>query len=293
MHYCGAPDAGGSQVQPLDTYWGPLPSLPPWYAGSGNSHQEEEETSGAATRNSTKRMAGLICMRVAWTCVSSARTARSCCIARCQPVQRGCSRPWRPIVRSWSSVSHAFAPGMGSLTSARAGIPCGLGHALSRKALHGGQAKHATIDAQKIAGLLRGGLLPQAAVSPAARRATRDLLRRRPHGRRTRAEWLTHIQPTHSQYTLPELGKKSAYTASRDGLAERLPAPAGQQRRRPRAAWPRRPAAPRRGALQPHHGPAASGPDAVPAAYGPRHWREPALGAALRKPGPRLLAKRP
>jgi len=47
---------------------------------------------------------------------------------------------------------------------AQAGIPFGLGHALSMKAIHGGKAKHDTIDAQKIAALLRGGMLPQADV---------------------------------------------------------------------------------------------------------------------------------
>jgi len=36
--------------------------------------------------------------------------------------------------------------------------------------------------------VLRGGMLPQASVSPAAMRATRDLLRRRTHLMRTRAE---------------------------------------------------------------------------------------------------------
>jgi hypothetical protein len=45
---------------------------------------------------------------------------------------------------------------------ARAGIPLVLGHALSMKALQGGQATHDTIDAQHIAGLRRGGRLPQA-----------------------------------------------------------------------------------------------------------------------------------
>jgi hypothetical protein len=67
-------------------------------------------------------------------------------------------------------------------------MPFVLGHALSRKALPGGTATHDRIDAQKSAGLLRGGLLPQADVYPSAMRATRDLLRRRIHFRRTRAE---------------------------------------------------------------------------------------------------------
>ena len=45
---------------------------------------------------------------------------------------------------------------------AREGIPFVLGHALSMKAIHGGKAKNDKIDAQKIAVLLRGGMLPQA-----------------------------------------------------------------------------------------------------------------------------------
>src|SRR5262245_45626404 len=60
---------------------------------------------------------------------------------------------------------------------AREDLPFVLGHALSMKAIHGGKAKNDTIDAQQIAVLLRGGMLPHAEVSPAERRATRDLLR--------------------------------------------------------------------------------------------------------------------
>src|SRR5438552_13531714 len=109
------------------------------------------------------------------------------------------------------------------------GIPFVLGHALSMKAIHGGKAKNDKIDAQKIAVLLRGGMLPQAYVSPAAMRATRDLLRRRMHLMRQRAELLGHIQNTHSQYNLPEIGKKIAYKANRDGVAERIVDPAVQK----------------------------------------------------------------
>src|SRR5215467_6620689 len=109
---------------------------------------------------------------------------------------------------------------------AQEGMPFVLGHALYMKAIHGGKAKNDKIDAQKIAILLRGGMLPQAYVYPAEMRATRDLLRRRIHFMRKRAELLTHIQQTNSQYNLPELGKKIAYKANRDGVAERFPDPA-------------------------------------------------------------------
>jgi transposase len=112
---------------------------------------------------------------------------------------------------------------------AREGIPFVLGHALYMKAIHGGKAKNDKIDAQKIAVLLRGGMLPQAYVYPAEMRATRDLLRRRMHLMRKRAELLAHIQNTNSQYNLPEIGKKIAYKANRDGIAERFPDPAVQK----------------------------------------------------------------
>jgi transposase len=97
------------------------------------------------------------------------------------------------------------------------------------KAIHGGKAKNDRIDAQKIAVLLRGGMLPQAYVSPAEMRATRDLLRRRRHLMRKRAELLTHIQNTNSPYNLPEIGKKIASKANRHGVAERFADPAAQK----------------------------------------------------------------
>jgi len=108
-------------------------------------------------------------------------------------------------------------------------IPFVLGHALYMKAIHGGKAKNDKIDAQKIAVLLRGGMRPQAYVYPAEMRATRDLLRRRLHLTRQRAELLTHVQQTNWQYNLPEIGKKLAYKANRDGVAERFPDPAVQK----------------------------------------------------------------
>ena len=47
--------------------------------------------------------------------------------------------------------------GLADLCAAQ-GIPCVWGHALSRKALHGGKATNDKSDAQKIAALLRGGM---------------------------------------------------------------------------------------------------------------------------------------
>jgi transposase len=109
------------------------------------------------------------------------------------------------------------------------GIPFVLGHALYMKAIHGGKAKNDKIDSQKIAALLRGGMLPQAYVYPAQMRATRDLLRRRMHLARKRAELLAHVQNTNSQYNLPAIGKKIAYKANREGVAERFADPAVQK----------------------------------------------------------------
>jgi transposase len=109
------------------------------------------------------------------------------------------------------------------------GIPFVLGHALYMKAIHGGKAKNDKIDSHKIAVLLRGGMLPQAYVYPAKMRATRDLLRRRMHLAHKRGELLAHVQNTNSQYNLPAIGKKIAYKANRDGVAERFADPAVQK----------------------------------------------------------------
>src|SRR5919201_4589594 len=105
------------------------------------------------------------------------------------------------------------------------GISFVLGHALYMKAIHGGKAKNDKIDSHKIAVLLRGGTLPLAYVYPAQMRATRDLLRRRCHLVRKRAALLAHIHNTNSQYNLPEIGKKLAYQANRDGVEEHFPDP--------------------------------------------------------------------
>jgi len=84
------------------------------------------------------------------------------------------------------------------------GIAFVLGHALYMKAIHGGKAKNDKIDSKKIAVLLRGGMIPLSYVYPEKMRATRDLMRRRNHLMRKRAELLAHIQNTNSQYNLDE-----------------------------------------------------------------------------------------
>jgi len=82
-----------------------------------------------------------------------------------------------------------------------------LGHALYMRAIHGGKAKNDKIDSYKIAVLLRGGSFPLSYVYPKEMRATRDLLRRRNHLARKRAELYSHIQNTATQYNLPPLGR--------------------------------------------------------------------------------------
>jgi transposase len=97
------------------------------------------------------------------------------------------------------------------------------------QAIHGGTAKNDTIDSPTIAALLRGGMLPQAYVSPAQMRATRDLLRRRRPLTHQRAALLAHMQHTTSQSTLPAIGNKIADKAHRDGVAARCADAAGHK----------------------------------------------------------------
>jgi transposase len=110
------------------------------------------------------------------------------------------------------------------------GIAFVLGHALAMNAIHGGTAKNDKLDSFTIATLLRGGLLPQAYVYPAAMRATRDLLRRRLHLVRTRGQLLAHIQNTRAQYQLPEFGRRLAYPANRTGVSDHCPDPIVRKR---------------------------------------------------------------
>jgi hypothetical protein len=107
-------------------------------------------------------------------------------------------------------------------------LPC-LGHALSMPALQGGMAQNAQSDSPKHAALLRGGMLPQASGSPAARRSTRALWRRRTPLRRNRAALLTQVHKTNAPYNVPDLGTTLASQATRAGVAERLNDPAVPQ----------------------------------------------------------------
>lgn len=99
-------------------------------------------------------------------------------------------------------------------------IDFALGHALYMKAVHGGKSKNDRIDSHKIAALLRGGNFPMAYVYPREIRSTRDLLRRRLYFVHKRAELLSHIQNTNTQYNLPPFEKRIDAPKNRGGLLE-------------------------------------------------------------------------
>lgn len=103
---------------------------------------------------------------------------------------------------------------------AEQGIAFVLGHALDMKAIHGGKSKNDRIDSYKIASLLRGGTLPYAYVYPRGKRATRDLMRRRTFFVRKRAELLTHIQNTNTQYNLPAFEERIDKVQDRGAIIE-------------------------------------------------------------------------
>ncbi len=68
---------------------------------------------------------------------------------------------------------------------------------------------------------MRGGIFPQAYVYLRKMRATRDLMRRRMHMMRKRAELLAHIHNTNSQCNHPEINKNLRYGFNRKGVADR------------------------------------------------------------------------
>ena len=105
------------------------------------------------------------------------------------------------------------------------GIAFVLGHALYMKAIHGGKTKNDKIDSQKIAALLRGGMLPMAHAYPQEHRSTRDLLRRRMYLMHQQSELLAHIQNTNTQYNLPGLEKRIGSPSNRTTLAEHFEQP--------------------------------------------------------------------
>src|SRR5262245_11322176 len=80
--------------------------------------------------------------------------------------------PWLTAVAPWRdglvvAVECIFTGDWRAALGAHEGLACVLGHALDRQALHGGKAKNEKSEAPKMAGLLRGGLLPQDQGDPA------------------------------------------------------------------------------------------------------------------------------
>ena len=104
-----------------------------------------------------------------------------------------------------------------------------LGHALYMKAIHGGKAKNDKIDSYKIANLARGGNFPVSYVYPREMRSTRDLLRRRMHLMRKRAELLAHIHNTNTQYNYPDIAKNLRYKSNRELMINRFDDPSVQK----------------------------------------------------------------
>ena len=91
------------------------------------------------------------------------------------------------------------------------------------RAIHGTKTKNDKIDAEKIARLLKGGTLPMTYVYPEKMRSTRDLLRRRLHLVRQRAERSAHIHMTCDQYNLEPLERRIDRKCNRIGIAQHFP----------------------------------------------------------------------
>ena len=103
-----------------------------------------------------------------------------------------------------------------------------LGHALYMKSIHGGKTKNDKIDSEKIARLLKAGMMPQAFVYPPKMRGIRDLMRRRLYFVRKRAELMAHVQMTYQQYNLEQPGVKITKHVHRIGIEDAFEDPATQ-----------------------------------------------------------------
>ena len=104
-------------------------------------------------------------------------------------------------------------------------LPFVLGHALYLKAIHGGKVKNDKLDSEKLALLLRGGNFATAYAYPKRLRATRDLLRRRTHLVRLRAQTFAHLQIVNHQHNFDPYEKKITYKANRQSIADRFADP--------------------------------------------------------------------
>ncbi len=102
------------------------------------------------------------------------------------------------------------------------GIKFVLGHALYMRAIHGAKAKNDRIDSEKIAALLRGGVLPEAYVYPARMRATRDLMRRRTFMVCERAALQGHVKLVSMQYNMPAIREDLRLSSHHEEVLERF-----------------------------------------------------------------------
>lgn len=101
-------------------------------------------------------------------------------------------------------------------------IPFILGHAQYMRCIHGAKVKNDKIDSEKLAYLLRGGNFPVSYVYPKQLRATRDLMRRRSHYVRRRAEAMAHIRMLNMQYNQPPIEGALAIKKNRQKLTDQL-----------------------------------------------------------------------
>jgi hypothetical protein len=198
----------------------PFSADPGGTAGAGPTTASEEETSGASPPHHTPVTAGALGLPAQGPAASCTQPARACAPGLGTPPPHPSARLCPPPGRTSASAWQAAAPGTWLADRwARAGLPCVRGPALSRRALHGGQATHATLDTPPMALVRRGGRRPQAAVDPAQRRATRARRRRRRPLRRPRAAGRAPRHHPNRPSHRPECGQQRASKAHRQGVA--------------------------------------------------------------------------
>jgi transposase len=102
------------------------------------------------------------------------------------------------------------------------GIPFALGHALYMRALHTSKTKADRIDAETIARLGAGGLLPVAYAYPKQRRGLCDLVRARLRFVYQRAELYAHVHTALRLANLEPIGSSVKYASKRADRPERF-----------------------------------------------------------------------
>src|SRR5262245_25339225 len=100
-----------------------------------------------------------------------------------------------------------------------------LGHAYSRKAVHGCKTKCDRKDAEAIARLLQGGNFPPAYAYLRERRGLRDLLRARLRLVRQRAELYGHVHTARRQANLSPVSSDVKYVSKRAAITQDIADP--------------------------------------------------------------------